>query len=90
MMIPRRLREEKGFLSLIAMLVTLAIVCYLVYIYFQASSKPLTSTGGQSGEGSGQQSTTGYQNLVGQARSQVKKMNEKTSQTDKAIDELTK
>ena len=78
-MIPRRLREEKGFLSLIAMLVTLAIICYLVFTYFRASTKSLTSENG-----------TGYQNLVGQARSQVKKMNERTGQTDKEIDELTK
>jgi hypothetical protein len=85
-----RLREEKGFLSLIAMLVTLAIVCYLVYAFFQSSSKSFPVAGQGTAGGSGQQSTTGYQNLVGQARSQMKNMNEKTSQTDKAIDELTK
>ena len=82
-------RNEKGFLSLIGMLLTLVITCYLFYIlinsYFKSSisaSRTANIGMGSGGEVSGGIDTSGYRSIVGSVKSTL---NDAGQQEEKRI-----
>ena len=76
-------RNEKGFLSLIGMVLTLAIVCYFFYIlingYFKGSIPALRTANvgmGSGGEVSTGIDTSGYRSIVNSTRNTLNSVEE--------------
>jgi hypothetical protein len=83
--------NEKGFFSLIGMLVALALVCFSVYYMMNTYFKTTVSVPAQSGLSSGPESSeANYQSIVTNTRNKVEDINKKSMDTLKQADDALK
>ena len=84
--------NEKGYLSLISMLIALALLGYFVYIVINAYFNPITPSG-QKGASSGPVSSNpGMVNpsIVDKTRSDIQKLNQRTLDQLKQVEGINK
>lgn len=68
--------NKKGFVSLISMLITLAIICYLAYYLLNIYFKPSTGTPQAGGSFSGSNpSVSGYKSMAESTKDKVTEIN---------------
>jgi hypothetical protein len=83
--------DEKGFASLIGMVVALALICFFVYYmmntYFKAQVSLPESVGINSSSGN---SVTNYQSIVTNTRNKVEEINKKSMDALKQAEEAYK
>jgi len=86
------LRNEKGFFTLIGMLVALALLCYFVYYLINVYYSPnVAQQPGVSGPVSlGNNSVVNYGSIVSDARKKVEELNKKSFDQLKQIEGLNK
>ncbi len=82
--------NEKGFISLIALLVVLALICYFAYYvvntYFGSQVSLQTS-----GTGTGENNVpVGYKSVVSDTRDKLQEINKKSIEQLNQIEELNK
>jgi len=84
--------NEKGFWSLISILITLALIGYFAYFIINAYFKPLSKTGSKTTSSDEGGSSPGMVNpsVVDQARSEVDKLNQRTFDQLQQIKEINK
>ncbi len=86
-------RNEKGFISLIAMLVVLALVCFFAYYgintYFGSQSmREISGTGsGSTGENN---VPVGFKSVVSDTRNKLQEINKKSVEQLNQIEEVIK
>ena len=80
--------NEKGFASLIGMLVALALICFFVYYmmntYFKAQVSLPESAGINPGPGN---SVVNYQSIISNTRNKVEEINKKSMDSLKQAEE---
>jgi hypothetical protein len=83
--------NEKGFFSLIGMLVALALICFFVYYmmnnYFKAQVSVPESVGVNSGSGN---SPANYQSIITNTRNKVEDINKQSMDSLKQAEEALK
>jgi hypothetical protein len=83
--------NEKGFLSLIGMLVTLALICFFVYYMMNNYFKATVSVPAQSGLSSGSENgVANYQSIVTNTRDKVETINKKSLDQLKQVEDAYK
>ena len=88
----RYLKNEKGYLSLIGMLIALALLGYFVYIVINAYFNPISPAGQKGGSSSSFSTSPGTVNpsIVDQTRNDIKKLNQKSLEQIQQIEGLNK
>jgi hypothetical protein len=82
------LYREKGFVSLIGMLVALGLICWLAYYLLNSYFKPskvLPEAGPEGGKVS-----ASYNNIVSDARDKVNQINKKSQGQSQQLEEMNK
>jgi hypothetical protein len=83
--------NEKGFFSLIGMLVALALICFFVYHMMNNYFKATVSVPAQSGlSSSSQNSGVSYQSVITNTRSKVEEINKKSADSFNQAEEALK
>lgn len=83
--------NEKGFFTLIGMLVALVLICFLVYYMMNTYFKTAVSVPAQSGLSSGLESSgANYQSIVTNTRNKVEDINKKSGDTLKQAEDALK
>jgi type IV secretory pathway TrbF-like protein len=87
----KTLGNNKGFVTLLGTILTLAIICYLVYILVNTLLKPtIPDNETNSTLQSNNIDTTNYKSIADSVRNRVKDLNKKSLEQANQIEELTK
>ena len=85
------LRDQKGFLSLISMLVTLAIICFCVYYMMKNYFSPqIAGMAGVSSPGLSGNVMGSAQSIVSSTREKVDEINRKSQEQMNQLEQLNK
>lgn len=73
------LRNEKGFFTMIGILLALALVCFFVYIVFNAYFGPVSGNKSNTGlSGPANSGASNVKSIVGSTKDMIKDMNRKS------------
>lgn len=82
-------REEKGFVSLIGMVIAVCIVCYLMFVAFKTYFKnPVLEETAQQTDSGRSIDASNYQSIVESSRVTVEEYNKQVLQRQKQIDKF--
>jgi hypothetical protein len=85
------LPDEKGFVSLIGMLVALALICFFVYYMMNTYFKAQVSLPEQAGVSAGPGNTgANYQSIITNTREKVETINKKSMDSLKQTEDALK
>ena len=82
------LSREKGFASLIGMLVVLGLVCLLTYYLINSYYRPAQTL--QVEEPQGSKASVSYSTIVSHSRDKVEQINKKSQNQFKQLEEMSK
>ncbi|MCX5708446.1 MAG: hypothetical protein NTY14_05695 [Candidatus Omnitrophica bacterium] len=83
--------NEKGFFSLIGMIVSLALICFFVYYMMNNYFKAQVSVPDESGLSSGSESSSvNYQSIISNTRNKVEEINKKSMDSLKQAEDALK